>query len=345
MRAVMIVGAAERGRTSALDLLVDRPFVEHVVEQLAAGGVESIDVLAGPRSDAVREVLADGERWGVSLTYHVAEEPYGAVQALPGMDAEPEVLLVHADALVPASSWSRPLPDGALEVYLTTDGAPEWTGWCRCAGALLAATPSEPGRRELLAALASRASARSDLPCDALSVGDESRLLEANARALAGGAPFVSIHAQRGADGVWTQNGVRVHPTAALAPPLFLGACVEVGPRARLGPGAVIGAESIVDREATVRDSLIAQHTYVGPGARCEQVVGLNGGVHVDPDGRALPAELAAALVDLRRVSVGASARVALAACLAHAAAFAQAAAHAVWSLVPHVEPTDEVAT
>lgn len=309
------------------------------MEQLAAGGIESLDVLAGARTTELREVLEDGERWGVSLVYHVAEDPYAALHALPGLDAEPDVLLVHADTLVAAADWSAaPLPPGALEVYVAGAGSPAWTGWCRCPGSLVAAAGPALGRNTLLAALARRATSRIDVHCDALSARDPAELLAANRRAVAGRAPFVSIHGRRGPDGVWTQHGVRVHPTAVLEAPLFLGECVEVGPGAHLGPAAVIGAGSIVDGGAVVRNSLIARQTYVAGGAY-ERVVGLNGGVHLDRDGRAL-----AGLVDLRSASVAASVRQAVTAWLERVTVLAQTTAQALWALVPH-EPSDELAT
>src|SRR5262245_41814520 len=83
--------------------LVDRPFVQHVVEFLAGRGATDIDVVLGLSARPAAAALGDGTRWGVRLHCRPADDParpYGPLRDLAGEGPGP-VLLGHADRLPP----------------------------------------------------------------------------------------------------------------------------------------------------------------------------------------------------------------------------------------------------
>ncbi len=105
-QAVILVG----GRGTRLGALTDkvpkpllpidgRPFLEHLVRQLARHGFDDIVLLEGYRADQVRQALGDGAVLGVRLTHVVEDSPLGTGGALSA--AAPvlagEFLLVNGD--------------------------------------------------------------------------------------------------------------------------------------------------------------------------------------------------------------------------------------------------------
>ena len=85
MRAVLFatghcpsIDALNKRTPAPLLPLVDRPFVHHVVETLAAEGISHFDVVLSAQSERFQEALGDGSRWGVQFNYHAvpsAKEP------------------------------------------------------------------------------------------------------------------------------------------------------------------------------------------------------------------------------------------------------------------------------
>ncbi len=57
----------------------------------------------------------------------------------------------------------------------------------------------------------------------------------------------------------------RIHPTAKLVSPYFIGDHVLVGPDCEIGPHAVIGQGSVVAGGNIVADSHVSAHSFVGP--------------------------------------------------------------------------------
>src|SRR5437879_4267196 len=84
--------------------LLDRPFLQHVVEYVAQQGVTRFDFVLSQHPERFEDLLGDGTRWGCRFTFHLAGDalrPYRALQTLDlGPDGEP-VLLGHADRLPP----------------------------------------------------------------------------------------------------------------------------------------------------------------------------------------------------------------------------------------------------
>jgi NDP-sugar pyrophosphorylase family protein len=66
------------------------------------------------------------------------------------------------------------------------------------------------------------------------------------------------------APGIWAGHNLAVHPSVRLTPPVYLGDNCQVGQEVELGPLAVLGANVIVDDEATVRESVVLDDTYIG---------------------------------------------------------------------------------
>jgi dTDP-glucose pyrophosphorylase/CBS domain-containing protein len=72
----------------------DRPLIEHILGQLRAGGVHHVSLSTHYKSDAFREHLGDGRRFGVEIDYLTEEAPLGTAGALALMPPWDSTLLV-----------------------------------------------------------------------------------------------------------------------------------------------------------------------------------------------------------------------------------------------------------
>jgi mannose-1-phosphate guanylyltransferase len=62
--------------------LVDRPFMAYMLEWVAAHGITDVIMCCGFLPDALQEVLGDGSRYGVELTWVIEPDPRGTAGAL-----------------------------------------------------------------------------------------------------------------------------------------------------------------------------------------------------------------------------------------------------------------------
>ena len=146
MRAILIAtGVVENGgplneRTPSVLLpLVDRPFIQHVVEYIVAQGVDEIHFVLSHLPDQIESFLGTGDRWGAKFHFHLSRDPSRPYESLRAIDlsARDEVVLVgHAERL-PAVFDSRSSAQIALGNQLYDAPSPDqerttiWTGWAR----------------------------------------------------------------------------------------------------------------------------------------------------------------------------------------------------------------------
>jgi NDP-sugar pyrophosphorylase family protein len=79
--------------------------------------------------------------------------------------------------------------------------------------------------------------------------------------------PFIRYPAVEGRqvrEGVWVGHDSSVHPLARLRPPVFIANNCYIRKGVDLGPHAIIGSNVIIDEDATVTNSTVLDHTYVG---------------------------------------------------------------------------------
>ena len=107
-----------------------RPFLEYLVEMLAAEGIERIVMLLGYLPDAIRGHFGDGRPWGVDIAYSVTpveDETGRRLKSATGL-LEPAFLLLYCDNYWPmdlAALWARREASGApaqITVYRNADG-------------------------------------------------------------------------------------------------------------------------------------------------------------------------------------------------------------------------------
>ncbi|MCP4461055.1 MAG: hypothetical protein GY816_23990, partial [Cytophagales bacterium] len=71
---------------SAMMPLIDRPFIQHVVEYLVNQGFDRFDVVLCQHPEKIKALLGDGTRWGVKFKYHLVKEPSKTILTLKCLD-------------------------------------------------------------------------------------------------------------------------------------------------------------------------------------------------------------------------------------------------------------------
>jgi NDP-sugar pyrophosphorylase family protein len=260
--------------------VLNRPLLQRVVEVCAQGGITDFHIILSHEPQAAEELLGNGERWGVSMTYHLArdpEHPYAALpRALEGADSL--VLLAHADSLpvLDPSVWEAG-PDAAPSIHVfEKDGKTEWTGWALLAPSDCARIPADASRQEageFLLALAEEGTTLVPTSQPPLSCRNYADLLHANALLLGGKRPDLHLEAREADPGVRICRNVSLHPTARIHPPIYIGENCRIGSRCELGPDVVIGNGCVLDDGAIVQNSVVLAGTYVGEGLELDGVV------------------------------------------------------------------------
>lgn len=76
--------------------VANRPFVVHQIEHLRQHGVDEIILNLHYLSDSIREILNDGQEWGLTIRYSIEEHPLGTAGAVKNaeqyFDDEPMVV-------------------------------------------------------------------------------------------------------------------------------------------------------------------------------------------------------------------------------------------------------------
>ncbi len=81
--------------------IIDKPVMEYVIENLAAGGVDDIAVTVGYKGDMIMDYFADGSKWDVKLTYFEENQPLGTAGGVKNAAdfIKDDFLVLSADGL------------------------------------------------------------------------------------------------------------------------------------------------------------------------------------------------------------------------------------------------------
>jgi NDP-sugar pyrophosphorylase family protein len=282
MRAILIATGGRDGAAPSIDRypdsllpLVDRPFLQHVIEYLARQGVRRFDIVLSHKPEAVESYFGDGTRWGCRFVYHLARDPgrpYRAMKSLDLSEAGP-VILGHADRL-PAFAVEdvADKSDSPLPLVTESDsGDVAWTGWAVLPPAAVAEIGADWGESKLaehfLTLSADHVVER------LLDAGSFAALLTSQRTVLAKEFAPLFLTGREVEPGVWLSRNVSLHPTAKVTAPVFVGEDCHIGPGVQIGPHAVVGRGCLLGRDCKVSGSLIFPENYVGADLELDNVI------------------------------------------------------------------------
>jgi NDP-sugar pyrophosphorylase family protein len=264
----------DRGPSPMLTL-VDRPFIQHVVEYLVGQGIREFHVVLSHLPEKVEALLGDGTRWGSRFRYHLVrdgERPYSVLRTLDLGDATQRLLIGHADRLprLPAtlSQLDQAAPAVTLFVAPGSAGgdasASRWAGYALLGGDRFGALPRDADEEGFWRALSEPGPVRQCSLELVLGVRTGAELLAAQEAVLGKRFPELMLTGREVDPGVWVSRNVAIHPRAQISPPVFLGENCRVSTGCKVGPMAVIGRDCVLDTRAEVNHAVIFPGSYVG---------------------------------------------------------------------------------
>ena len=294
----------ERYPTSLLPL-VDRPFIQHVVEFLVEGGITRFEFVLSHLPEKIEDFLGDGSRWGCTFRFHLARDPshpYDIPRTVRfGEDTE-LILLVHAGRLPqvdlvqtrpenpiekPVMFFSPPIRSGRrshfggvgrVDPSAEKDrDARQWTGWAWVPAVILKNLPKGLDGGGLESHLASSGQGQGKSPTVEVSISLNVRtyedLLASQAAILGKEFKGLLLGGKEVDEGIRLSRNLTLHPTATLDPPVYIGENCRIGKGTRLGPNAVISKNCVIDSDCTVTDSAVFPGSYVGEGLELDDVL------------------------------------------------------------------------
>ena len=265
-------GSAERA-PMFLTPLLDRPFLQHVVEYIVDSGlVETVEFVLHHMPERVEGLFGNGERWGVTFRYHLVRDPARCCGPLAALSAEgAPVLLADAETL----------PGAPLKEYreqagpVAFRGDSGWSGWAILDAPTLSGI--RPGwapeelERHVAAATAKPGGVRESAVV--LGVHSFAGVIASQRLVLEKRFTGLLFNGRQTQEGVWLCRNVTMHPTATLVPPVFVGENSRIGSGVRLGPNAVVANDCLVGKGTIVADSTILPGSYVGQELELDHVI------------------------------------------------------------------------
>ena len=270
----------ERFPTSMLQV-VDRPFIQHVIEYLVDGGIGEFDFVLSEMPEKIEEFLGDGTRWGSTFRFHLAQDPihpYTVLKRMARSDPNTPCLLGHADRLprIPIAN----LDTSALFCYRDAleggdQNVLQWTGWAYLPGKNLAQMPDRLDRKQLESRLMSAFQASHGIvevnpPLD---VRSSAAMLATQRRVMAQEFTGLILSGMEREPGIRLSRNVSISPAAQLVSPVQIGENCRIGAGVRLGPNAVIGSDCVLDRDCVVENAMVMPGSYVGEGLEVNEAI------------------------------------------------------------------------
>lgn len=256
-----------------LGQVLDRPFLQHVVEQLIARGVRSMRTLLPQGDRELSGLLGDGSRWGIDIEYtRIAGEPgWQDISSIPEANQRELILVGRADCLPFFPSFcSEEGADVAPTIYFEEEGLrSRWSGWVLLPGIDFAAfargLSAGNDWREILRQEGVRAR-KVFLARQGLSCTSEKELLRSNRAALDGSFPNLFFNGRQVQPGVWMARAAKIPDSVTIHAPCYIGEESWIEADCTLGPHAVIGPNCLVSRGTVITRSILTESTFLGPG-------------------------------------------------------------------------------
>lgn len=246
--------------------VVDKPVIVHILEYLTGQGFTEIEIVLSHLPHLIENALGEGERWGVKITYHLAkdcEQPFLPLRVIARNWDDPWVLVGQGDCLPHfTEEWIKSPPQEKAKLLVNAEGI--WNGWGFFSPKQLANLPPDITEVDFIEKFGEA--------CDLQKVNpffctrSLKELLDSNSKFISfpelfGIFPSASHEIE---PGIWLSRGVSIHPGLKIIPPVFIGEDCQIMDHVTLGPETIIEKSCYIDKNSTIKRSLICQRSYVG---------------------------------------------------------------------------------
>lgn len=240
---------------SSLTPLLGKPLLQRSLENLVLLGCKQVHVFLGDNPGPVRELLGNGERWGVQLHYHYLQLD----QDLPAnlrrlqLDEATQYWLACDDRV---QAMPTPLNSNAAG-YWATASERRWAGLGCFSGNWLNTLQGCCNRQDFENRLQASPAIQWTPVAQPLSCESDADFLR-SARACLDANPSGTP------DNIHIGRSAVIHPSAVLKGPVWIGHLAHVSAGVQLGPYTVLEHGAVVDQGAAVQNSVVVPDTYVG---------------------------------------------------------------------------------
>jgi lipopolysaccharide/colanic/teichoic acid biosynthesis glycosyltransferase/carbonic anhydrase/acetyltransferase-like protein (isoleucine patch superfamily) len=262
-----------REQTPSLLPLMDRPFIQHVLEQLVLQGFKLFDIVLCNYPESYKSLLMDGSRWGASCRYHLVkdpEKPYRPLQLLNLPENDP-ILLVHTNRLVLTNVARHFRPEGGLfpilyEYIPDTESSSFWTGWGWIPFLCRQNIPNHADETDLYRFLTAYGNGQCQrIPVSKpMNVLSHAALLDGHRAVLSKEVSSLLLTGKEIEPGIWLSRNIRLHPHARLIPPVYIGKNCSISKGVHIGPYVTVGSDCVIDQKTTIANSIVFKGSYVG---------------------------------------------------------------------------------
>ena len=272
---------------SAMMPLIDRPFIQHVVEYLVNQGFTKFDVVLCQYPEKIQALLGDGARWGVKFQYHLVKEPSKSVRILKCLDFgknDEWVLFVSADRLCRTDfkhlkpslmTCHRILYCSMHQENEHKDQKLHWSGWAQLSKQCCLAAPGNCDEDELFEYLLSFQYTEPEfvIISDIIRFCSYADIMAAHKAVLSKQFKGLLLAGREVEEGVWLSRNISLHPTAQIRRPIYIGQNCRISKGVRLGPNTVIGDNCVIDDKTILRNTIILPGSYVGASLELQDVL------------------------------------------------------------------------
>ncbi len=273
-----------RDKPVGLLTCLNKPLLERRITEFVEAGLSEIIVIAVENPQAVQEFIGPQTRWGAKINLQVFKDPCGpkeTIERIAGLVSGP-LLLAPCESLLDVDySKVRQFQQETKSrwVYIQSsirmDSCSEPDDKKPCSEVVLSEQPVDTGML-LFDPELDETVASGSYVCEGAyaNVADSRSLWVANMAMLEG--KFQRIFAIDASDldsKIMVGHHSKIDKTVSIKGPVLIGNYVRLLGGAKIQPYSVICDGCIVDREASVRSSVVMENTYVGAETNLEMTL------------------------------------------------------------------------
>lgn len=250
--------------SAALLPLLDKPMLQIAIEHLVRLGVTHIDLMIDEAPAEIRQLVSNGERWGVKIVIHYYDPELALATNLQRLALQPEQSYWIASAELMPQTHQTMLP-ATTTVHAESAGTwihdasteQRWVGWGLVSGRTLQSLTTGKTTCSAISALQAEAA------CSVHVVSATNYSVETPSRYRQSQQICLIQRAAATSTGVVIARSAKLHPGAIINGPVYIGARSMVGPMAKIGPNAIIGEDCVIADQTEITDSVVMPNTAV----------------------------------------------------------------------------------
>lgn len=253
-----------------LSPLLDRPWLQHLVEVLVNKGVKDFHFFASDHPQQIEKYFESGKRWGTNFTYHIGADEttlFKQIQIQCDILKGEKILLCQANCIYfDVPDFTNLETQGVLKITAATEaiGANDWLvfdpEFWRNFGPIKSFGQLEGAIVGKLAPKVPQVHTAKEF----LRFNDLKDLLTAQSQVMENLFPQLMCNANEIEPKIRVSRNVMLSPTAKIIPPVFIGENCQISEKVTLGPNVVVSANCIVDAKSSIANSIIFPGSYVG---------------------------------------------------------------------------------